>query len=105
MSRSFFELMRKFEETLTGMSIRAMFPREDEMSTAESDRERCANSLDVLGAAWTQDPQDLVNLRQLTARCLKLYAQGEVDRGAFAVKDIDEFLFSVRERASADRAK
>jgi hypothetical protein len=61
--------------------------------------------LDVLSAAWTQGPQDLVKLRLLTQRCLELYAQGETDAGAFAVRDIDEFLFGIRERASAAKPK
>jgi hypothetical protein len=103
MNRSFLELMRKFEENLSGMGANALLPQETWIGTPEEYRERCAKALDVLAAAWTQDSQDLVKLQQLTKRCLALFAQGEVDAGLFMVKDIDDFLFGVRQRASAGR--
>lgn len=105
MSRSFLEFMRKFEETLSGMRANALLPQETWIGTPEEYRERCAKALDVLSAAWTQDSRDLVKLQQLVKRALEFYAQGEVDAGTFAAKEVDEFLFGVRQRASAARTK
>lgn len=58
----FYEVMRRFEETLIGVTVRATLPQEDELITPEDDRTRCAKVLDVLSAAWVPDPQDLVML-------------------------------------------
>lgn len=106
MSRKFFDTLRRFEETLIGMSGRSsMVVREDWMGTPDTDRQRCVVALDALASAWDQSPQDLVTLRQMASRCLELYATGELDAGDFAVRDIDEFLSGVRDRAVAGKLK
>jgi hypothetical protein len=101
----FYEVMRRFEEALTGVTGRAMFPQEDELITPEEDRARCGKALDALSAAWLLDPQDLTQLQQLTRRCLELLAQGDVDAALFAAKDVEEHLIDVRERARAAKEK
>jgi hypothetical protein len=100
MSRAkFHEVMRRFEETLIGVTGRAMLPREEELITPQDDRKRCAKALEVLSAAWILGPQDLTKLQQLTQRCLELLAQGDVNDALFAAKDIQGHLIEVRERA------
>lgn len=106
MSRKFFDALRRFQEVLTWMSANTTLARrEDWMGTPETDRQRCVANLDALAYAWTQAPQDLMTLRQMTSRCLELYATGELDAGHFAVRDIDEFLSGVRDRAVAAKSK
>lgn len=95
----FYEVMRRFEESLIGVKVRAMLPQEDELITPEQDRARCAEALDALSAAWLLDQQDLTQLQQLTRRCLDLLAQGDVNAALFAAKDVEGHLIEVRERA------
>ncbi|WP_436291896.1 hypothetical protein [Variovorax sp. LjRoot178] len=102
MKRFATEAMRKFEETLTGLQIRAMFPTEGEAPTIQRDRQRCERAMEALAAVWTYKPQNLTKLRALTARALELFSKGEFDAGASAVKEVDEFLFDVR-RTGASR--
>jgi hypothetical protein len=106
MSRKFFDFLRKFEGTLSGMSANTyMEQREEWMGPPERDRQRCAEALENLASVWDQPPQDLETLKQMTARCIDLYALGENDAGHFAVKDIDEFLSGVRDRAVEAKLK
>jgi len=101
MSRSFFDAVRKFLEVLVGMSGRVHLEnREDWMGTPESDRERCIRALDAVRSVWDQEPQDLAKLEEMVTRCLAQYAQGELDAGDYAVRDIDEFLSGVKEKAA-----
>lgn len=105
MSRAFFAAAEKLMQTLVGMSVRArQETREDWEGTPESDRERCTQALESLRAVWNQDAGDLAKLDEMVSRCLQFYAQGDVDGGGYAIRDIDEFLSGVRRRA-ADRAK
>jgi hypothetical protein len=101
----FYEVMRRFEESLIGVKVRAMLPQEDELITPEDDRARCAKALDDLSAAWLLDPRDLTKLRQLTQRCLELLAQGDVDAALFAAKGVELHLIEVRERARTAKEK
>ena len=106
MSRAFFNAAAKFLQVLVGMSGRAhLNAREDWMGTPDTDRERCTQAMESLRAIWNQDPQDLAKLDALVTRCLQLYAQGELDAGDYAVRDIDEFLSGVRDRAAATKTK
>lgn len=106
MSIKFFDSLRRFEEALIGMSGRAsLVAREDWMGTPETDRERCADALTALTAAWNQDPQDLSTLQKMTVQCLEFYVKGELDAGDFAVRDIDEFLSSVRDKAAEAKSR
>lgn len=95
----FYEVMRRFEETLIGVTGRAMLPQEDEPITPQDDRARCAKTLDALSAAWVIDLQDLAKLQQLNKRCLDLLAQGDVNAALFVAKEIQLHLIEVRERA------
>lgn len=101
-NRKLLEAVRKFMEFLVGgVSFRAhLAEREDWMGTPDSDRERCLQALDDVWAAWNQAPQDLAQLREMTLRCLKHYELGDNDAGDFGVRDIDEFIARVRERAN-----
>lgn len=106
MSRTkFYEVMRRFEESLIGVTGRAMLPQEDELITPEDDRARCAKALDALSAAWILDPRDLTKLQQLTQRCLELLAQGDVNAALFAAKDVELHLIEVRERERTAKEK
>lgn len=71
----FYEVMRRFEESLIGVTGRAMPPQDCELITPEEDRERCAKALDGLSAAWLLDPQDLNKLQQLNQQWMELLAQ------------------------------
>ena len=105
MSQSkFYEVMRRFEESLIGMTGRAMLPQEDELITPEEDRARCAKALGDLSAAWILDPRDLTKLQQLTQRCLELLAQGDVNAALFAAKGVEGHLIEVREHARPAKA-
>lgn len=99
----FYEVMRRFEETLIGVTGRAMLPQENELITPEDDRARCAKALDALSAAWVLDPQDLAKLQHLNRRCLELLAQGDVNAALFVAKDLQLHLIDVRERARPGR--
>jgi hypothetical protein len=105
MSPAFLRLMRKFEETLSGMRANAVLPDESWIGGPKEYRERCASSMSALAAAWTHDSEELAKLQQLTKHCLDLYARGEVDEGTWAAKDIDEFLIQFRERATMRSSK
>jgi hypothetical protein len=100
--REFLEAVREFMEILVGgVSFRAhLAEREDWMGTPESDRERCLQALDAVRAAWNQSPQDLARLQEMTLRSLRHYELGEIDAGDCGVRDIDEFISGVRERAT-----
>lgn len=100
-----YEAMRRFEEALIGVKVRAMLPREDELLTPEEDRARCARALDVLSAAWVFDPQDLTKLQQLNEQCLGLLAKGDVNAALFVAKDVELHLIEVRERARPVKGK
>ena len=100
MSRAkFYEVMRRFEESLIEVTGRAMPPQDYELITPEQDRARCAKALDALSAAWVLEPQDLTKLQQLNQRCLELLAQCDVNAALFAAKDVQLHLIEVRERA------
>lgn len=101
----FYQVMRKFEETLIGVTGRAMFPQEDALITPEDDRARCAKALDALSAAWVLKPQDLAKLQRLNQQCLDLLAQGDVNAALFAAKDVQLHLIEVRERVRPGKGK
>lgn len=101
----FYEVMRRFEESLIGVTGRAMPPQDYELITPEEDRARCAKALDALSAAWLLEPQDLKKLQQLNQRCLELLAQGDVNAALFAAKDVQLHLIEVRERARTIKRK
>ena len=101
----FYQVMRKFEETLIGVTGRAMLPQEDELITPEEDRARCAKALDALSAAWVLEPEDLTKLQHLNQRCLELLAQGDVNAALFAAKDVQLHLIEVRERVRPIKGK
>lgn len=106
MSRAFFTAIENLMRTLTYMSFAARpGNREEWEGPPESDRERCVQALESLRAVWNQPPQELARLDELVTRCLHLYADGELDAGDYAVRDIDEFLSGVRDRAAASKAK
>ncbi|CAN7719681.1 hypothetical protein [Variovorax paradoxus] len=106
MSRAkFYELMRRFEESLIGVTGRAMPPQDYELITPEKDRARCAKALDALSATWILEPQDLTKLQQLNQRCLELLKQGDVNAALFAAKDVQLHLIEVRERARPSKGK
>ena len=101
----FYEVMRRFEESLIGVTGRAMPPQDYGLITPEEDRARCAKALDVLSAAWILEPQDLTKLQQLNQRCLELLTQGDVNAALFAAKDVQLHLIEVRERARPSKGK
>jgi len=106
MSRAFFTAAEQLMRTLVYMSALARRDtREEWQGTPESNRNDCAQALESLRAVWNQDPGDLAKLDEMVSRCLHLYADGELDAGDYAVRDIDEFLSGVRRQAAAAKAK
>lgn len=101
----FYQVMRKFEETLIGVTVRAMFPQEDALIAPEGDRARCAKALNQLSAAWVLEPQDLAKLQKLNQQCLDLLAQGDVNAALSAAKDVQLHLIEVRERVRPGKEK
>lgn len=102
MSRAFFTAAEQLMRTLVYMRVLAHpGTREEWEGTPESNRDDCAKAMESLRAVWNQDPDDLAKLDEMVSRCLHLYAQGDVDGGGYAIRDIDEFLSGVRRQAAA----
>lgn len=99
----FYEVMRRFEEALIGVTGRALLPEKHEVITPEDDRARCAKALDALSMVWALDPQDLTKLKQLTQGCLELLARGDINAALFAAKEIQDLLTTVREQGRTSK--
>lgn len=107
MSRKFLETLRRYEEMLTYMSGMAHAKkREAWQGEPESERARCARSLEELAVAWVIGrEEELVMLQQLNRRCLDQYARGDLDAGDFTVRDIQELVAKLRETMTAESAR
>jgi hypothetical protein len=104
--RSFHQRMRAFEDALIAMSALAQrSTREEWMGTPKDDRDICLKALADLTEGWTESPDDLMKLQKLSEGCVEHYEKGDFDAGDFAVKDIVEFLYNVRERAKKSITK
>lgn len=78
--------------------------REAWMGTPKDDRDACLKELSSLAGAWMSSPDDLLKLKRLAKDCIDNYAEGELDAGDFAVKDIVEFLYEVRDQGKKPAA-
>lgn len=101
MNKKFSQALRQFEERLIYMSgMASATQREPWQGSPDDERRRVREAFDVLRRLWDQPAVDLDKLQNLFEHCLQLYESGRNDAGDFAVRDIDELLSGVRERAA-----
>lgn len=101
MNKKFSQALRQFEEQLIYMSAMAQATsRERWQGSPEDERKSVRVSFEALRSVWDQPAADFVKLQSLLEHCLQLYEAGHHDAGDFAVRDIDELLSGLRDRAA-----
>lgn len=100
MNKKLSQALRQFEERLIYMSgMASAHKREPWQGSPEDERQRVREAFELLRVQWDQPACDLERLQALSEQCLQLYESGRNDAGDFAVRDIDQFLSELRDRA------